>query len=366
MTSISILIRNRARSVDHIEKQFFAARVGNLVGSWSLTICVSCLTLHKVFISILDLSLTSILVGVTIAKGVVFDIKKYATDDGPGIRTTVFLKGCPLRCSWCHNPEGQLSTPELIYRKKKCVTCGECAKICPTHAITFSKRLIRIDRELCNLCGKCSDKCPTDAISIAGKEMTVGEVMREIEKDMPFYEESNGGVTISGGEPLMQLGFLADLLEECKKKNIHTAVDTCGYASKEAFDKIVDKVDVFLYDVKLTDNKRHKRYTGVSNKVILKNFERLARNGNSILVRLPIIPGINDDDENVSRTGHFLRRHDTENIHVLPYHRAGIEKYKSLGRAYKLKNIRSPSDEELRLIKKKLEVYGLKVRIGGG
>jgi pyruvate formate lyase activating enzyme len=195
--------------------------------------------------------------------------------------------------------------------------------------------------------------------------MTVSEVMSEIEKDMPFYEESNGGVTISGGEPLMQPDFLADLLEECKKKNIHTAVDTCGYSSKEAFDKILDKVDVFLYDVKLMDDKKHKSYTGVSNKVILENFERLAGNRSSILVRFAVIPGVNDDDENVSRTGQFLCKHDIENMHVLPYHRAGIEKYKSLGRVYKLKNTRSPSDEELRLIKKKLEAYGLKARIGG-
>jgi len=251
-------------------------------------------------------------------------------------------------------------------RKNRCTCCGECAKICPTHAITFSGKRIRIDRQLCNLCGKCSNACPTDAIGITGEEMTVNEVMREIEKDMPFYEESGGGVTISGGEPLMQLDFLVKLLEECKKRNIHVAVDTCGYSSKEAFDKILDKVDVFLYDIKLTDSEKHRRYTGVSNKLILENFERLARNGCSILVRFPVIPGINDDDENVSRTAELLRKNEVENIDVLPYHRAGIEKYKSLGRTYRLKNTRSPSDEELKLIKKKVENYGLKAKTGGG
>jgi pyruvate formate lyase activating enzyme len=305
-------------------------------------------------------------VGATITKGIVFDIKKYATDDGPGIRTTVFLKGCPLRCPWCHNPEGQVSAPQLMYRKKKCVRCGECANDCPTGAIVFARKRISIDRKLCNLCGKCSKKCPTDAVGIIGKEMTVSEVMKEIEKDMPFYEESKGGVTISGGEPLMQLDFLGELLAGCRKRNIHTAVDSCGYASKEAFDKIVNKVDVFLYDVKMMDDKRHKRYTGVSNKLILENFERLAGNGSGILVRFPVIPSINDDEENVTKTGEFLRRHGIENIHVLPYHRAGIDKYKSLGRAYKLKKIQSPSNEELRLIKERLETFGLKVRIGGG
>jgi pyruvate formate lyase activating enzyme len=196
--------------------------------------------------------------------------------------------------------------------------------------------------------------------------MTVSEVMKEIEKDMPFYEESKGGVTISGGEPLMQLDFLGELLAECRRRNIHTAVDSCGYASKEAFDKIVNKVDVFLYDVKMMDDKRHERYTGVSNKLILENFERLAGNGSGILVRFPVIPGINDDEENVTKMGEFLRRRGIENIHVLPYHRAGIDKYKSLGTAYKLKKIQSPSDEELRLIKERLEAFGLKVRIGGG
>lgn len=303
--------------------------------------------------------------GRVITKGIIFDLKKYATDDGPGIRTTIFLKGCPLQCPWCHNPEGQISTFELIFRNKKCIGCDECVKACPTGAVSFVGKRLAIDRKLCGLCGKCSEKCPTEAIGIVGKEMTVREVMKEIEKDMPFYEESNGGVTFSGGEPLLQLDFLAELLQECKKKGIHTAVDTCGFASREAYDRIMDDVDVFLYDIKLIDDKKHKKYTGVSNKPILENFKRLATRGSKIWVRFPVVPGINDDDRNVTETGRFMQNQGVENIHVLPYHKAGTEKYKNLGRTYRLRKLESPSDKKMILMKRKLQAYGLKVRIGG-
>jgi pyruvate formate lyase activating enzyme len=303
---------------------------------------------------------------VTLTEGVVFDVKRYATDDGPGIRTTVFLKGCPLRCSWCHNPEGQVTTSELMYRKKKCLACFECAKACPTGALTHRERHVSINRRLCNLCGKCLNICPADAIKVAGKTFNEVEVMKEIEKDRAFYEESNGGVTFSGGEPLMQVDFLNCLLAECRKENIHTAVDTCGYSSRRNFAKIMNKVDVFLYDIKLMDDRTHKKYTGVSNKLILENLTELADKGKSILARFPLIPGINDDERNVSKTGEFLYKNGIEDIHVLPYHGAGAEKYRNLGRKYKLNRVKSPSDEELRLIKQKLQAFGLKVRIGGG
>lgn len=196
--------------------------------------------------------------------------------------------------------------------------------------------------------------------------MSRAEVLSEIEKDEAFFEESNGGVTFSGGEPLWQIDFLDSLLEECRKKGVHTAVDTCGCASRKDFDRIIRKVDVFLYDIKVMNETVHKKYTGVSNKLILENFTRLADNRCSILARFPVIPGINDDETNVYETGEFLQKNGIENINLLPYHRAGTAKYRSLGRTYKLDKIRPPSEEELRRIKRKLGTFGLKVKIGGG
>jgi pyruvate formate lyase activating enzyme len=305
-------------------------------------------------------------VGITIKKGIVFDIKKYAVDDGPGIRSTIFFKGCPLRCWWCHNPEGQVMTPELMYRRSRCIKCGECVKACPYKAITLGANRMSISRKLCSSCGECSQECPTGALAVVGKETSVEEVMKEIDKDAVFYGESEGGVTFSGGEPLLQFDFLNALLDECKDRSIHTAVDTCGHASPEAVEKISHKVDLFLYDIKLMHDKDHEKYTGMSNKQILRNFEMLAENGRDLLVRFPIIPAINDSKENVAKTAEFILSHGVKRICLLPYHRAGTEKYRSLGRRYKLKETKSPSDQELMKIRRRLETFGLDVRIGGG
>jgi pyruvate formate lyase activating enzyme len=302
-------------------------------------------------------------------KGIVFETKKGAVDDGPGIRTTIFFKGCPLRCWWCHNPEGQVPEPELMYRNKRCigyVACGECVRNCPREAISHATGQISINRKHCNLCGKCSQKCPTDALMIIGKEMDVEEVVKEIDKDLVFYDESEGGVTVSGGEPLLQLDFLNALLEECKKKSIHTAVDTCGYASHKAIDRISDKVDLFLYDIKMMNDKMHRKYTGVSNKRILENFKKLAENGKDLLVRFPVIPEINDNEDNVTKTAEFILSYGIKRISLLPYHKTGIEKYRNLSRAYRLEKTQTPSEQNLKLIGEKLETFGLKVTIGGG
>lgn len=302
----------------------------------------------------------------TTTEGSIFEIKRYAVDDGPGIRSTVFLKGCPLHCLWCHNPEGQILKPELMYRKSKCIGCQECSKACPRGALAVLRRLVSIDRRLCDLCGKCRGKCPTGAIEVVGKKLGAEAVLEEIVKDKVFFEESNGGVTFSGGEPLVQVDFLKELLKGCVKEGVHTALETCGYASREDFDKVVEKVDLFLYDLKVMNDSVHKRYTGVSNRLILSNFARLAESGRCIMVRFPVISGVNDDDENVAEMGNFLHKNGVGDIQVLPYHRAGIDKYRSLGRRYRLKSVESPSDERLKSIMLSLQDFGLNVKIGGG
>jgi pyruvate formate lyase activating enzyme len=300
-----------------------------------------------------------------IINGLVFDTKKFAVDDGPGIRTTVFLKGCPMRCLWCHNPEGQTSVPELMYRHKKCIGCNECVSACPNQALFSYRRKLGINRKICNVCGVCAEKCPSGALEIVGKKLSIEEVMKEICKDSVFYEESGGGITLSGGEPLMQIDFASAILRECRKRNIRTAVDTCGCVSSKAIEKIKDRVDLFLYDLKIMDDEKHKKYTGKSNKQILRNFKILAENRNDLLVRLPVIPGINDDSKNIQMVADFMLSCGATRICLLSYHRSGIEKYRSLNKRYNLKSIRTPSDQELEMIKDQFEGSGIVAKIGG-
>lgn len=299
-------------------------------------------------------------------KGIIFDIKRYAIHDGPGIRTTVFFKGCPLHCWWCHNPEGVILEPELIFKKNRCIKdCTECISYCKRGALSSVGQYISINREKCNLCSECIHVCPSGALEIIGKEMSVREVMEEIEKEIIFYDESGGGVTFSGGEPLMQPEFLSALLKECKERNIHIAMDTCGYAPSEIINRISDKVDFFLYDIKMMDAKKHQEYTGMPNKLILENLKKLAGGGNILAVRFPVVPGINDDSDNIKKMAEFILSLKTiEDISLLPYHRAGSEKYKRLDRADRMEEIQPPSDEKIIEIKKKLEHYGFKVKIG--
>ena len=226
---------------------------------------------------------------------------------------------------------------------------------------------ISVNREKCVPCNNCCCVCPSDALSIAGKQMTVKEILEEIEKDRTFYEESRGGVTFSGGEPLMQPDFLNALLKECKERAIHTAVNTCGFAQYEIIDRIRDKVDLFLYDIKTMDNRKHRKYTGASNEQILKNLKKLAESGSSIVISFPIIPGINDDDKNVTRTAKFISSlPNIQQVNLLLYHRAGIEKYKNLGKPYKLDKIQPPSNQRVKSVKEKMEAFGIRVGIGGG
>jgi len=298
--------------------------------------------------------------------GIVFDIKKFSIHDGPGIRTTVFFKGCALSCWWCHNPEGQSPEPELVLREGRCIRCGACLEVCDQGAISWDGDVVSTDREKCVLSGACVEVCYAEAREIVGQEMTVAQVMAEIERDIAFYDESGGGVTFSGGEPLMQQDFLLALLRACKEKEIHTAVDTCGFAPWETFDNVREHVDLFLYDLKLMDDVKHRKFTGVSNGLILRNLQALSLRGHDIALRVPIIPGINDDDENIRQTGAFAAALPHLNrVDILPYHHAALEKYKRLNKVYGLPETRPPSDERMAEITQILEEFGLQVKIGG-
>jgi len=298
--------------------------------------------------------------------GIIFDIKKFSIHDGPGIRTTVFFKGCPLNCWWCHNPESQAPEPELVFWEGRCIRCGACLEVCDPGAIFWDGDVVSTDGEKCTLCGACAEACYAEAREIVGREMTVAQVMAEIERDVPFYDESGGGVTFSGGEPLAQRDFLLALLRACREKEIHTAVDTCGFATWETFDNIREYVGLFLYDLKLMDAAKHQKFTGVSNGLILRNLQALSQRGHDIFLRVPIIPGINDDDEEVRRIGAFAAALPRlERVDILPYHRAGVEKYGRLNEVYELPETRPPSDERMAGITQMLRGFGLQVKIGG-
>ncbi|MEM2544135.1 MAG: glycyl-radical enzyme activating protein [Nitrososphaerota archaeon] len=300
-------------------------------------------------------------------KGIIFDIERYAIHDGPGIRTTVFMKGCPLKCWWCHNPEGIELSKNLMYFEYKCINCKMCVKVCPTNAISFDGEKKTIDRVLCSRCGICAEYCPTGALRIVGYEVTVYELVREIKKDVLLYDRSGGGVTFSGGEPLFQPLFLKEVLKECKKAGIHVALDTTGYAPPEIFELFIDDVDLFLYDIKLLDDKEHKKYTGVSNEFIKKNLAILIERGrgNSVILRFPVIPEITDTEKNLNELLLFISKLKGVNeVDVLPFHDVS-EKYDRLGMEYKMRGHKAPSKERLKYIKEKLEGVGFYVKIGG-
>ncbi|WP_232054759.1 glycyl-radical enzyme activating protein [Thermococcus sp. 2319x1] len=301
-------------------------------------------------------------------KGIIFDIKRYAIHDGPGIRTTIFMKGCPLRCWWCHNPEGISPKPDIMYFSFKCIHCHTCVKACPENAVSFDENEIQhIDREKCTGCGICAELCPTNALRLVGKVVTVEELIREIEKDIKFHDSSNGGVTFSGGEPLFQPKFLKETLKECKRRYIHTTVDTSGYAPTKVMEEVIPYTDLFLYDLKLFDEKEHVKYTGVPNELIKKNLKLLSEKKANVILRFPVIPGITDTEWNVKGWARFLSELDLSSIQeidLLPYHDVG-EKFNRLGREYKMEVHHAPSDEALKWIKEEFESLGPKVKIGG-
>lgn len=290
---------------------------------------------------------------------------RYSTHDGPGIRTTVFFKGCPLRCRWCHNPEGQSIGLELFLRANRCIRCGDCSKACPNEAIMFNGVPTTL-KQKCRVCGSCVKVCLPGAREMIGKNVTIAEVLEEIEKDTVFYDESGGGVTFSGGEPLMQPTFLRGLLEICKERGMHTAVETCGLTQSETLLRIAAHVDLFLYDLKVIDSRIHERLTGVSNSRIVQNLRTLSSQLAKIIIRFPLIPGANDDEENLVQMARFVSSlKNVQEVQILPYHKGGIDKYRGLERPYELLEINPPSSEQISKAVDPFAAYGLKVRIGG-
>jgi pyruvate formate lyase activating enzyme len=299
--------------------------------------------------------------------GVVFNIQRYSIHDGPGIRTTAFLKGCPLQCAWCQNPESQIMRPEIFFVSENCQGCGACAQVCPQGAIAVVDGLARTDRAKCIGCGKCTEVCPNEARNLMGRSQTAQEVFEELAADEIFYQRSGGGATLSGGEPLAQPEFATAVFRLCREASIHTALDTCGHAPWETMRQVLEYVDLVLYDLKHMDPERHKKYTGVSNELILEGARRIRQLGVPMLARVPLIPGFNDDAQNLLATAQFIATEmgDSIPVHLLPYHRLGETKHERMEQPGKAIAAQPPSDEQMEEMRAVFESLGLEVHLGG-
>jgi len=295
-------------------------------------------------------------------RGTVFNVQRFSTRDGPGIRTTVFLKGCPLQCPWCHNPEGRDGDPEIAIRRGRCIGCGNCVEVCPERE-SLEDDPVPLE---CTACGRCVAACPTGARALMGAEFSSAGLVEQLLKDRIFFDESGGGVTFSGGEPLAQPEFLLDCLQRCRAEGVHTAVDTCGCCSREALLGAASLADLFLFDIKLTDPEAHKRLVGAPLEPILDNLRALAEHHDQIWLRAPVIPGLTDGEFHAASIAALAASLPAvRRVSLLPYHRTGQSKFEQLGRDYEMKEIQPPTDAQMRELAAVFESSGIEVTIGG-
>lgn len=297
----------------------------------------------------------------------IFDIKRYAINDGPGIRIAIYFKGCPLRCAWCHNPESQIPKVQKMYTASKCIGAQDCIEVCPEDALKLTSEGIITDYERCSLCGLCADACPTKAIEMSGKLYNQDELLQIIERERIHIEHSEGGVTFSGGEPLMYPDFLISMLKACGEKNLHRTVDTCGNAPSKTLLKVAEHTDLFLYDLKLMDSVQHKKWTGVDNRLILENLRILSENGANLNIRIPFIQNVNTSKSEITKMARFIAAlpGKTPLISLLPYHNIAAHKYAKLGSDYEEFEMKEPTEEEINSAVDIFTMRGIEVEVGG-
>jgi len=299
--------------------------------------------------------------------GLIFDIKKFAINDGPGIRLTVFFKGCNLQCQWCHNPESMSPKVQKMYNAKKCIGAAKCIDNCPSNALELSENGIVTNYDVCNLCGKCAEVCPTKAFEMLGQEVSIQALMKKIDNEAIFFDQSGGGVTFSGGEPLMHSDYLLEALKECGKKMYHRVVDTTAFSNQEVLLEVAKHTELFLIDLKVMDAQKHKEFTGVSNQKILSNITALAKTNCEIILRIPLIKGVNTSVENIEKTALFINSLEGNRtvVNLLPYHNIAENKHVKLGDSKKFVAFETSDNTEVSTIISIFENYGIQASVGG-